>query len=294
MLSPRARKAITILATVLAAFLLSTISLTYLMFFSPAAKIRSLEASADNNFQSAKELISTMSTIAEVEHRATALKKAATHTADETKAAVSSINEAEADYKRLKNEFKLSPEQSARIEQKIAASHHLKKSIKSYSGWLKEAKIGVKVLKLTQSSLEQEAKGLELLNQAITQVNSGDTKSALTTSEQVIGLFIKASDEIAKAQSAYRNPEIAQLKLVADYYIAAGKTIQQMAKADPNNTDAYNKYVEDLNKSTKQAAKMATSNLVTKDLNGWLEKNFYYEGGQLIFHYKKAVEEWPN
>lgn len=293
MLSPRARKALTLIATVIAAFLLSIISLAYLLYMSPNAIAARLERSADNHLYVAREIISTMSSIAEIENRPASLKKASEYQKGEGEKAYEEAKAAIDAYQSLIKNADLSNTTRQRANRKIQSSQHLLKAAKNYVNWLSEARKGTNIIKYTYQSFDWQSKGLKELNQAISEVNAGNNKKALQMSKEIKAKFSKAKEAILKAQANLRNRDIAQLNLMVDYYLQAANSLEKMAKASKDDTDTYNQEVDKLNKATNETSKIAAKSPVAKDLNIWLERNFYYEGGELIFHYKKAVEIWP-
>lgn len=293
MLSPRARKALAIIATVIAAFLISIISLAYLLYLSPNAKAARLERLADNHLYVAREIISVMSTIAEIENRTTSLKKAAEHRKSEGKQALAEAKVAKEGYESLFKTAKLSKEARERINRKIECSKHLIKGAKNYIDWLIEAKKGVDTIKYTYQSYKWQSKGLNRLNQAILEINAGRNKKVLQSIKDIRTDFRNAQEAVLKARSKFSNRDIAQLDRMVQLFIQAVKSLEKMAKTDENDIDTYNRAQSQLNKAATQASKIAAKRPVVKDLNIWLERNFYYQGGELIFHYKKAIEIWP-
>lgn len=294
MLSPKARKALALIATLLAAAILSIASLTYLLFFSPNARALRSERAADNHFYVAKENISVLSLIAENENRSASLKKAAEHQQSEGQIALKEAKEAKSDYKNLLNATGISNSTRKRITNKIRASEHLIKAADNYIEWLKEAENGVETIKYTYQSFDMQSKGLKQLNKAISEINAGNNKKALEISKEISNDFRSAQKAILKARNNFSNADMAELNRMVNLYIESSKSLQKMAKATKNDTDTYNREVDKLNKATAQASKIAAKSPLAKDLNLWLEKNFYYQGGELIFHYKKAIEVWPN
>jgi len=293
MLSPKARKAVAIASVVLASLLLSSFTLIYLLFLSPSARASRLEKAADNHYYIAKEYLSPIATIAQIEDRTTSLTKATQREASEAQSAEVEAKEAGDDYELLLKAATLNEPDRDRISKKIEAAKNVLAGAKDFKNWLKEAERGANTIKYTNEAFKEQAKGLDMLNQAITQVNNGQTGPALQAGEKITAVLDNAKKAIVKVQNYERNQDIGQLKLMVDQYIQANIILKKMARIPKNDTDSYNKEVDKLNESIKKASAIATASPIAKDLNGWLERNFYYDGGRLIFHFKRAGEIWP-
>lgn len=294
MLSPKAKKTIGLSITIFAACLISSVSLTYLLFLSPDAKARGLENSADKNYFVSRQIISNISDVAEMSHKATGLQEASEYDLSREAEAKNEALEANNKYNQLINKYKVSAKTQFDTGQKIKAIDHLNKSANYYSAWIKEARTAVKVINYANESFEQQEAGLKLINEAISEINDGESKQAIKTTAQITSNFEKARTSLVKAKKEYHSRDISKLITVVDLYIDSSDYLSGMAKVSKYEVDKYNKYVEDLNTATQKAAKISASNPIVKDLNKWLEKNFYYKAAKLVFHFKKSEEILPS
>ena len=293
MLSPRSKKAIALSITLLAACLLSTLSLTYLLFLSPDAKTRQLENTADKNYFRARQIISDISSTAEADEKITALQEASQYELNDEEVAKQAAKEARKYYRQLLDTRDLSQATLGQTKQKLRSIDYLLKSADFYSAWIKEAKTGVAVIENASTSFKNQEAGLKLINEAISEINDGQNKKALITSDKIHKTFKKARSSLVKAKKSYSSNDISKLIAAVDCYIDSASHLKKMANATKYEVDTYNKYVEKLNGSTQKAAKLSAKNPVAKNLDGWLEKNFYYKATKLVFNFKKAEEEWP-
>ncbi|TET52699.1 MAG: hypothetical protein E3J54_05870 [Actinobacteria bacterium] len=293
MVAPRAKRAIVILATIIAAIIISSVSLAYLLFLSPKAQLDRIESSADKHFIIAQQALTDISNLAENDDHISSLQQAAKHQKTEGKRALEEAKKANESYIILINRLETDDSNYEQIKSKIKASNYLVKSAKNFSPWLDEVKSGTLIIEHTNDAFSQQSNGVDLLNQAINKANAGNNKQALDLSNKSKEGFGGAKKTLVKVQKSFSNQDIGQLKIALDLYLDATGSVKKMSELENKDPDSYNKEVDKLNKATERAAKIVANNPISKDLDGWLAENFYYAGSQLIYNYKKATDVWP-
>ena len=293
MLSPRSKKAIVLSLSLLTAFLLSVISLTYLLFLSPDAKTRQIESAGDKNYFVAKRIISDISDVAENDEKIIGLQEAADYDLSDEQKAKTAAKEAKKYYVRLLTKEDVSSETIRQTRMKLNSIEYLLNSADYYGAWIKEARKSVVVIKNTNSSIKNQEEGIKLINKALSEVNDNQNKEALATCDEIISTFKKARSSLVKAKNNYKSHDITKLIASIDLYIDSAKYLKKMANATKYEVDTYNKYVEKLNGSIQKSSRITAKNPLAKDMDNWLEKNFFYKAAKLVFNYKKAEEAWP-